>query len=74
MTKTLEERVAALEKELAEMKARPWLSPPMSKDWMSTVGWAAESDVHDAAALAGEDYRRNQTYEKELETRGGSGH
>ncbi len=72
--KTLEERVADLEQELAAMKKRPWMTVRVEKNWQSTVGWASGSDLHDAAARAGEEYRREQTFEKEVEARGGVGY
>jgi len=73
MPGTLEERVSALEQKLAEMQAQPW-APPVKKDWRATIGWASDSKLHDAATKAGEDYRRSQTYEKEIEARGGAGY
>ena len=74
MTATLEERVEALERKLAEMQAQPWSSPPVKKDWRATVGWANNSKLHEAATKAGEEYRRSQTSEKEIEARGGAGY
>ncbi len=74
MSATLEERVEAIERKLAEIQTRPWLSPPVKKDWQATVGWANNSKLHEAATKAGEDYRRSQTYEKEIEARGGVGY
>lgn len=72
MTKTLEERVAALEKELAEIKARPWLSPPVKKDPWATFGSAKDDSRFEEANQLGEEYRVSQTWEKE--GRGGAGH
>jgi hypothetical protein len=79
MSATIEQRLESVEMELAALKARllepqPWLSPPLKKDWQATVGWADNSKLHEAATKAGEDYRRCQTYEKEIEARGGVGY
>jgi hypothetical protein len=71
---TLEERVTNLEKELQSLKSQPRLSPPVPKDWRSTVGWANDEELHYAAEKAGAEYRRSQTYEKEIEARGGAGY
>lgn len=74
MSQTLEERVAALEQEVAALRARPWLGAEVKKDWRSTIGWAEARELHEAAAKAGQEYRRSQTYEKEIEARGGVGY
>ena len=68
MNATLEERVVALEKELAALKtanATRWLPPPANKDWRSTFGWARNSPDFDRAMDAGEAYRKAQTFELE---------
>jgi hypothetical protein len=74
METTLEQRVAELEKRLAALENKPWMSPPLKKDWRSTIGSVPDSEFQRAAAKAGEEYRRSQTYEKETESRGGTGH
>lgn len=76
MSSTLEQRLASVEQELAALKERflelqPWLSPPVKKDWQSTIGYARNSELDEAARKAGEEYRRSQTYAKEIEARGG---
>lgn len=68
MNSTLEQRVEALERELATLKSaqsRPQLSPPINKDWRSTFGWARNSPEFDRAMDAGEAYRKAQTCEQE---------
>jgi hypothetical protein len=74
MNQTLEERVAALEKELAEMKSRPYLSSPLKKDPWATFGSARNDPRFDSATKLGEDFRRSQTWEKENGNFDGSGH
>ena len=74
LMKTLEERVASLEQELASLKSQPWLSPRLKKDPLSTFGSARDDPGFDEATRLGEEYRRSQTYEKEIEARGGVGY
>ncbi|MDB6073502.1 MAG: hypothetical protein JWO89_1142 [Verrucomicrobiaceae bacterium] len=73
MSATIEQRLETVEMEHAQLKARV-LTPPVKKDPWSTVGWAKDCEHYDAALKAGEDYRKHQTYEKEIEARGGAGY
>lgn len=74
MQNTLEQRVEALEREIAELREQKWLSPPIKKDWRSTFGWAHDSKHFEGAVKSGEEMRKAQTYEKEIEARGGVGY
>ena len=79
MSATIEQRLESVEAELAALKARfleeqPWLPPPLKKDWQSTLDYTYDSELHEAATRAGEEYRRSQTYEKEIQARGGVGY
>jgi len=73
MSATIEQRLEAVETELANLKAKV-LAPPVKKDPWSTFGWAKDCESYDAALKAGEEYRKGQTYEKEIEARGGAGY
>jgi hypothetical protein len=65
MSQTLEERVAELERKVAELTSQP-TSLPKNKDWRRTVG-AFKDDPHfDEAVRLGREYREQQTYEKEI--------
>ena len=74
MESTLEQKVAELEHRLAALEARQLLTKRLPKDPLSTFGTAASDPFYDAAARAGEEYRRSQTYAKEIEDRGGVGY
>ena len=67
-----------MEMELAALKARlpetqPWLSPAIGKDPLSIFGTAKDDPLFDEAVRLGEEWRASQTYEKEIEGRGGVG-
>ncbi len=73
MSATIEQRLEAVEVELADLKSR-LPAQTSKKDPWSTAGWAEGSEHYDAAMEAGRQYRASQTYEKELEARGGAGY
>ena len=79
MSATIEERLESVEMELAALKARlleplPWLSPPVKKDPLSIFGSAKDDPLFDEAVRIGAEWRAAQTYEKEIEARGGIGY
>lgn len=74
MAATLEERVEALERKLAELQVQPWLSPPVKKDPLSIFGAAKDDPLFEESVKLGEEWRTSQTYEKEIEARAGAGH
>ncbi len=66
MSQTLEKRVEELEKKIAELSAQVLdLRPPM-KDWRRTVGSMPDDEVTREAERLGREYRKQQTYEKEI--------
>ncbi|MDB6007636.1 MAG: hypothetical protein JWR15_4623 [Prosthecobacter sp.] len=79
MSATIEQRLESVETELAALKARflepqPWLSPSMQKDPLSIFGASKDDPLFEEAVRLGEEWRAGQTYEKEIEARGGSGY
>jgi len=73
MSATIEERLEAVEAELADLKAK--FQPPASKkDPWTTLGWAKDCAHYEDAMKAGDDYRKSLTFEKEIEARGGVGY
>ncbi|MBM3881031.1 MAG: hypothetical protein FJ387_15135 [Verrucomicrobia bacterium] len=65
MTQTLERRVEELEKKVAELGGQP-VHPIRKKDPWRTFGIFRSDADFEAAAKLGRDYRRQQTYDKEL--------
>lgn len=62
MQTTLEERVAELEKQVAELR-RPEAKPrPAIKDWRQAVGMMEDTPFAREADALGEAYRRAQTH------------
>ena len=64
MSQTLEGRVEELEKKVAELTAR--LTDPGSKDWRRTIGIFQNDPEFEEAVRLGQEYRKQQTYEKEI--------
>ncbi len=62
MSQPLEERVAELEKKVAELA----LQLPRKKDWRRTFGAFKDCPEFDEACRLGREYREQQTYEKEI--------
>lgn len=61
MQTTLEERVAELEKQVAELSRSETKRPPMVKDWRQAVGMLEDTPFAREADALGEAYRRAQT-------------
>lgn len=79
MSATIEQRLKSVEMELAALKARflepqPWLSPSTKKDPLCIFGAAKDDPLFDEAVRLGKEWRASQTYEKEIEARGGAGY
>lgn len=66
MSHTLEQRVEDLEKRFAELSAKLSRMEPAKKDWRSTVGTLQNDDLSRDAERLGREYRKQQTYEKEI--------
>ena len=60
MNATLEERVTALEKELAELRklTLPSMDAKPRLAWMKNIGWAKDDPLYDEALRLGAEYRR----------------
>jgi hypothetical protein len=58
MTRTLEQRVKAVEDRLAAMETQP-ASKQASKPWLKHSGWAANDRLYDRAAKHGLSYRKS---------------
>lgn len=65
MALKLEERVEALEKQVAVLSAQPAIPAP-GKDWRRTVGAFRDDPTFEEAARLGREYREQQTYQKEI--------
>ena len=59
MSRTLEQRVESLEKEMQAVKAAS------AKGWLDTFGAFADDPLFESAMEAGESWRKEQTWEKE---------
>jgi hypothetical protein len=66
MSQTLERRVEDLEKKVAELSAEVLQLRPTKKDWRRTIGCIPDDDLTREAARLGREYRKQQTYEKEI--------
>ena len=65
MSQTLEERVAELEKKVAELSAQAE-EPKREKNPWRTFGAFKDSPHFESAVRLGREYREQQTYEKEI--------
>lgn len=65
MSKTLEQRVEELEQQVAELMSEGRTSP-LKKDWRRAIGAFADDPTFDEAERLGREYRKQQTYEKEI--------
>ncbi len=65
MSQTLEERVAELEKRVAELSGKTNL-PTRTKDPWRTYGVFKDDPDFDEAVRLGREYRERQTYGKEI--------
>ena len=66
MPQTLEQRVEELEKKVAGLSAEILGLQPRKKDWRRTVGTMEDDEITRSAERLGREYRKQQTYEKEL--------
>ena len=66
VSQTLEHRVEKLEKKVAELSAQVLGLRPREKDWQRTVGTLDDDEMTREAEQLGREYRKQQTYEKEL--------
>ena len=66
MNEPLEQRVAALEKQVAEMGRQLAEVKPRKKDWRRSFGIFANDPDYDRAMKLGREWREAQTYEKEI--------
>lgn len=65
MSQTLESRVKALERKMARLGALP-IRPNRRKDWRRTIGIFQNDKDFDQAVRFGHEYRKRQTYHKEI--------
>ena len=65
MSQTLEKRVKALEKKVAQLSGRS-SDPKRKKDWRRTIGIFKNDPDFEQAVRLGRKYREQQTYEKEI--------
>jgi hypothetical protein len=66
MSQTLEKRVEDLEQKVAELSAEVLQLRPTKKDWRRTIGCIPDDEITREAARLGREYRKQQTYEKEI--------
>jgi cell division protein FtsB len=66
MSQTLEKRVEDLEKQVAELSTQVLNLRKLRKDWRSTFGLIGDDEITREAERLGREYRKQQTYEKEL--------
>ena len=66
MSQTLEKRVEELERKVAELSEAILQLRPLKKDWHRTVGCMPDDEITREAARLGREYRKQQTYEKEI--------
>ena len=59
-TENLDERMVALEKELADLRATVLRLHPVRKDWRSTFGTLPHDDMSREADRLGREYREQQ--------------
>lgn len=65
MSQTLEKRVEALEKKVAELTGKPGLAVRKKDPWRTYGAFKGDPDFEEAVRL-GREYRGQQTYEKEI--------
>ena len=85
MSATIEQRLESVEHELAALKmqlstslqkpsAKPWLAPPAQKDPLAIFGCGKDDPFFEESVRLGAEWRASQTYEQEIEVRGGVGY
>ena len=62
-TKTVEQRLAALEKEFNELRAQVLGLKPREKDWRRTVGTMPDDEISRSAAQLGREWREQANNE-----------
>ena len=63
MTATFEQRLEALEKQVADLYHQLEEFRPQQKDWTKSIGIFADDPAHESAARLGREWREAQTYE-----------
>ena len=66
MNESLEQRLEALEKQVAEMRGQLAVMKPPAKDWERSFGMFADDPMYESAMKLGREWREAQTYEKEI--------
>ncbi len=66
MSQTLEKRIEDLEKRVAALSEQVLDLRPVKKDWRRMVGCMPDDDITREAERLGREYRKQQTYEKEI--------
>ena len=66
MAQTLEQRVEELERRISELTEQVLNLRPVKKDWRRTVGSMPEDEMTREAERLGREYRKQQTYDKEI--------
>ena len=62
-TETVEQRLAALEKEFTELRAQVLGLKPREKDWRRTVGTMPDDEISRSAAQFGREWREQANKE-----------
>jgi hypothetical protein len=66
MSQTMEQRVEELEKKVSDLTARVLKLRSPAKGWRPTVGTLEDDEITREAERLGREYRKQQTYEKEI--------
>ena len=66
MNESVEQRLEALEKEVAKLRGQLAELKPREKDWTRSIGIFANDPVFESAMKLGREWREAQTYEKEI--------
>jgi hypothetical protein len=66
MSQQIEERVEELERKVAALTTQVLDLRALKKDWRRTVGSMPDDELSREAQRLGRDYRKQQTYEKEI--------
>jgi len=66
MSQRLENRVEELERKFSELAAQVLDLKRRKKDWRSTFGILEDDEITREAERLGREYRKQQTYEKEI--------
>ena len=66
MNATVEHRLEALEKQVADLNSQLEELRPRRKDWTKSIGVFANDPDYDEAMRLGREWREAQTYEKEI--------